>query len=165
MSGNRLLRSNTSIARSIDNCHTFKSRKLRASGIVVPLSGEFSSTPPLHHSITQPLPLRCRRFLLKHEQRRTDLDPVPISESAAIDGLAVDEGGLAEREVFQLEAAGDDVDGGMAAADLGGAEEVDLAVRAAADEGRAAVEDELLAGDQPLGDAEPAGLGDVLDDA
>src|SRR6476660_3678840 len=113
----------------------------------------FHSPPPAPHP---PRSLSHGSLFLEHKQRRSDLDPVAVAESASVDGFSVDEGRFAKREVFQLEAAGDNVNRGVAAADCRVAEEVDLAVGAAADEGRAAVEDELLARDQSLRDAEPA---------
>src|SRR4051812_12883319 len=104
-------------------------------------------------------------FLLERERGAADLDLVAGAEAVAGDAAAVDEGRAAEGEVFEVEAAGDDVDGGVAAADGGVLEQVDVAVGARADVRRRAVEDELLAGDEALDDLEPAGLGGVLDQA
>src|SRR3954453_4320891 len=85
-------------------------------------------------------------FLLERERGAADLDLVAGAEAVAGDAAAVDEGRAAQREVFEVEAAGNDVDGGVAAADGGVLEQVDVAVRGAADVRRRGGEDGLLAG-------------------
>src|SRR5688572_19599631 len=102
-------------------------------------------------------------LLLEQEARRPDLHAVAVAEAGAGDGLVVDQRLSAQRKVFQLEPAADQVDGGVAAADALVLEQVGLAVRGGADVRGVAVEDELLARDKPLDDADPAGLGGILD--
>jgi hypothetical protein len=104
-----------------------------------------------------------RALFLEEERRAADADTVAVAEARAGDGLAVDDRVAAEREIFQFESAGHQVDGGMARADELVFEEVDFAIRRAADVRGIAIEDELLAGDQASEDAEPARLGGIFD--
>ena len=90
----------------------------------------------------------------------------PLREADSCDGNAVDECGASpERQVFDIDATGDEMEGGVTPADFGIAKEVDLAVGGAADVSWIAVEDELLAGDESGGHAEPVGFGGAFDKA
>src|SRR5687768_5186399 len=104
-------------------------------------------------------------LLLEQETGGADLHPVAVAQARAGNGLVVHHRLGPEGEVFQLEAAGHEVDGRVAAADAGVLEQVNLAIWRRPDVRGVAVEDELLAGDESLDHPDPAGLGRVLDDA
>ena len=89
----------------------------------------------------------------------------PFLKGDRVIGLSVDERFGAQRQVFDFDADGGDVNGGVALADLWVFEEVDLAVGGAADVSWVAIKNELLAGDDAGGDFKPAGFGGIFDEA
>ena len=103
-------------------------------------------------------------FFLEGEGCGADLDLVAGAEADSAYGFAVDEGGRAEGEIFEIEAAWDNVNGGVAAAYGGIFEKVNVAIGRGADVGCGAVENELLAGDEACDDFDPAGLGGIFDE-
>jgi hypothetical protein len=105
-------------------------------------------------------------FFLEEEGGGSDEDLVAMAEALAGNWFAVDVRGCAEWEVFDFDAAAlKEVDGGVASADFGIAEEIDLAIGSRADVRGVAVEDELFSGDESCGDFEPAGAGGAFEES